>query len=96
MCVSEMVTEANMGSKNWGTEGKRGSKNGHGRKKRVQNMVAETKMDLKYGHRNKYGSQIWSWKQIWSRKQNEVSNMVTEISHSWICTPGFSTLTSKY
>ena len=28
VCVSEMVTEANMGSKNWGTEGKRGSVGG--------------------------------------------------------------------
>ena len=56
---------------------KGGPKRGHGRKKGVQNMVAETKMDLKYGHGNKNGSQIWS------QKQNEVSNMVTEIYHSW-------------
>ena len=48
-------------------------KSGHGWKKKVHNMVAESKEGLKYGHGNKYGSQIWS------RKQNEVSNMVTEI-----------------
>ena len=66
---------------------KGGPNSGHGRKKGVQDMVTETKMDLKYGHGNKNGSQIWS------RKQNEVSNMVTEISHSWLCTPGFSTPT---
>ena len=34
VCVSEMVTEANMGSKNWGTEGKRGSKKWSRKEKR--------------------------------------------------------------